>query len=928
MKRASFAPELVQDFTDINQVQEEGSESSDDELLDDDSDEFELPDPTTFASVRNAVTTGQFSKYLKDFDTTAAKQAVTFASLPAHVIDEGNRTQLLSQGLEREDEHLQHQNDLDHIDLLRNRRIFEVQRRRVAQINESRRQLRDIQVKSSLTEELLGTYFGFTKKNLDIHLTTRTAEVLQSVGEVRRFERGDYDPNKPDWDTFEQQVELRIMKIRGLKDKIPPGEYVLLVSKWDKLAGQPMQWTHRIKNRSAYAPCPLHSEEKNTTIRSNCEICNGWCGGTLPFTHDGSQRSFETGVNAKVFTFFPSRVTIKPYMALMFELVKLPQKRQGQSKIVGWGVMPCVDSGFSIINGKFRFPILRGEYSTYFSHHETVRKAISDDVENWLGNMYMEIFPHPREHFGRSEFQLHSEFTAHLLNLNDYPSTKDQDGWPVDIKKRGLSFDVANEEELSKGRNADGTDDQGRRKSVGGTVIDDTNYFPYLRPEKVPQLETKVQTWWGIVREAVLDRRRFRKQEQQRVQREAVKKAEEQNQYRFSIHPHGAVLMQSAWSTQVEYCTRAILDEMSLREPKHYKFWLNILVVLLSLMFQCYMRSVFVIIGANSMSVPIDSIDLKVYGLVVNYSYRNTWALQEVLFCLMNLFGNCIAVQSLIWFGMYVRASGGQVPEQLSKFVFALSFSYYLEPWLDLIIDLIADINHGDIMRLGAFFDYHEYGAFYGYLTFAVIFFFFCAIIFVTTFLYTMRLHLNGILQDSYWRILLVDEDNYFVPSDLEVSQREFYHVLYKAERWRGATGKRRKIAVYDLITTDEDHPKYMQKNQYVAIYELNTEDGDEYFALKPMKIFRHFFFTYEGAILECLPDEVPQGVVAAVLRMQSTFLKALTRGGSTLGDPMAMALGAKLKDISLDDTNTLVTVADPASPVAGGRRKSAITFK
>lgn len=925
-KRASFAPELVQEYTDIYQVQEEGSESSEDEFLDDDSDEFELPDPTTFASVRNAVTTGEFSKYLKDFDNTAIKQAVTFASLPAHVIDEGNRTQLLSQGLEREDEQLQHQNDLDHIDLLRNRRVFEVQRRRVAQINESRRQLRDIQVKSALTEELLGTYFGFTKKNLDIHLTTRTAEVLQSIGEVRRFERGDYDPNKPDWDTFEQQVELRIIKIRGLKDKIPPGEYVLLVSKWDKLGGAPMKWTNRQKNRSQFAPCPMHAEEKDDNVRSHCEICNGWCGGTLPFAHEGQQRSFETGVNAKVFTFFPSKVGIKPYMALMFELVKLPPKREGEAKIVGWGVMPCVDSAFSIINGKFRFPLLRGEYSTFFSHHESVRQSISNDIENWLANIYIEIFPHPREHFGRSEFQLHSEFTAHLLNLTEYPSTKDQDGWPVDFKKRGLSFDLANEEQL-QAQEANG--DDGRRRSIGGTVIDDANYFPYLRPETVRQLETKIQTFWGLVRDAVLDRRRFKKMEQQRAQREAVQKAEEQKQYRFSIHPHGAVLMESAWSTQVEYCTRAILDELSLRDPAHWKFWLNMAVLFVSLMFQCYMRSCLVVVGTYAGGVPIDRIEPTVYGLVVHYSIRNTWALQEIMFCFFNLFGTSLSVQSLIWCGAFIKGASGQVPEHLSKFVFALSWTYYFAPWVDLIIDQSEGLMHGDIMRLGAFFEYHKYGAFYGYISFGVIYFFFCAIIFVTTFLFTMRLHLNGILQDAYWRILVADEENFFIPSDLEVSQREFYHVLAKSERWRGASGKRRKIACYDLTTTDENYPKYLQKNQYIAIYELNTEDPEEYLQLKPMKIFRHFFFTYEGAILECLPDEVPSGVVSAVLRMQSSFLKSLTKAtSSVLGDPMAMALGAKLKDIPLDDSTTLMTIHDPASPGSPGRRKSQVSFK
>ena len=223
------------DFDDIRNVQNSvadyDSEGSDESALSQDSeDDFELPEPTTLTSMRNAIAATSYAKYLSDFDAEVKGNTVTFASLPATVIDEGNRAQLLAMGLEREDEAMQHQNDLEHIDLLRKRRLFELQRRRAEQVQQARRQIRDIQIKSTLTEELLGTFFDHSRQNLHIHLTTRTAEVLQTVGEVRRFERTDYDPNKPDWTKFEQQVEMKVVMLRGLKDKIAAGRYVILVS--------------------------------------------------------------------------------------------------------------------------------------------------------------------------------------------------------------------------------------------------------------------------------------------------------------------------------------------------------------------------------------------------------------------------------------------------------------------------------------------------------------------------------------------------------------------------------------------------------------------------------------------------------------------------------------------------------------------------
>ena len=142
--------------------------------------------------------------------------------------------------------------------------------------------------------------------------------------------------------------------------------------------------------------------------------------------------------------------------------------------------------------------------------------------------------------------------------------------------------------------------------------------MPTTSPTRALQMCASLKhplTRWGIIRDAVMDRRRFRQQEQQRAQREAIKRAEEQKKFRFSIHPSGAVLMNSVWGTQVEYCLRAILDELSLREPLSYKFWLNMLVIVASLLFQIFMRDCFVIAGFLIFSVPIERIEFKIYGM-------------------------------------------------------------------------------------------------------------------------------------------------------------------------------------------------------------------------------------------------------------------------------------------------------------------------
>ena len=70
--------------------------------------------------------------------------------------------------------------------------------------------------------------------------------------------------------------------------------------------------------------------------------------------------------------------------------------------------------------------------------------------------------------------------------------------------------------------------------------------------------------------------------------------------------------------------------------------------------------------------------------------------------------------------------------------------------------------------------------------------------------MYFLRLHNNGRMIDVYWR-LHGDEDHFFLPYDLEISNEELNYVCRKAEQWRGEEGERRKIAIYDYVWEEEE---------------------------------------------------------------------------------------------------------------------------
>lgn len=69
---------------------------------------------------------------------------------------------------------------------------------------------------------------------------------------------------------------------------------------------------------------------------------------------------------------------------------------------------------------------------------------------------------------------------------------------------------------------------------------------------------------------------------------------------------------------------------------------------------------------------------------------------------------------------------------------------------------------------------------------------------------YLLHAHMNGRMVDV-WRRLNADEDNFFVPHDLELSAAELQHACVHARKWRGPNGARREVVFYDFHVNQED---------------------------------------------------------------------------------------------------------------------------
>lgn len=60
----------------------------------------------------------------------------------------------------------------------------------------------------------------------------------------------------------------------------------------------------------------------------------------------------------------------------------------------------------SLVEGKLRLPMLRGEHSPVFQHFRTMEQTIANDLNNWLCNIYLEVRHLSLQELGATEAML------------------------------------------------------------------------------------------------------------------------------------------------------------------------------------------------------------------------------------------------------------------------------------------------------------------------------------------------------------------------------------------------------------------------------------------------------------------------------------------------------------------------------------------
>ena len=274
-------------------------------------------------------------------------------------------------------------------------------------------------------ERELERSFKRAREEMESYLENKQAVLKEEVGDLEQGKGSIGRRFKVDWNLAPQPVELRIHTMRAAKNKLPKGAYCLMLTQFDRLGGRPLCWS----KMGAYG------------IGSSSPAV------TKPFKHYGRYFDRALHIEDSVFALCPPRPELKPSFIFVIELFQLANKNNPVDKVVAWTALPMINSQFSVVSGKFRLPLFRGEPSPSIEHFKTIEQLIADDLNNWLCNIYVEMRHLPRlesydesKESVQSEFEIEFDFMSKLLRLNHGDKEKkDSDNEEEDFKRPSVA---------------------------------------------------------------------------------------------------------------------------------------------------------------------------------------------------------------------------------------------------------------------------------------------------------------------------------------------------------------------------------------------------------------------------------------------------------------------------------------------------------
>ncbi|XP_074841564.1 uncharacterized protein LOC142008281 [Carettochelys insculpta] len=762
---------------------------------------------------------------------------------------------------------------------------------------------------------------------------------------------------KVDQSKTTQPIQIQLRCLRGVKDKIPKGRYILKVSLLSHLGGGVCKW----------------SELKEQQ----------WAGTTLPISHDGNFYDVDIFFNQSVHTVLPAGKEAKLGMIILFELFLLHETNIYTDRSVGWGAFPLCDNNFSTLEGKFKCPFLRGHYDSKFDRFKKIENLISLDLDHWLCNLYFQIIKLPWNSDEQKAHETCLQLQPKLLaftNISEKNGVSDREkipgieddgirssclhpgqpltSWrdpdthkgsiPTVVKEVGKPFNAV------KGREECVSEETGKREELkmfpAGNYPCQVSSGGSDKYDLVPVKEDQ-DTSYKMNLNDPADQHCLSKS--RAVTSAAEREGEASSQitsylddlekYRFSVCCHSAVAVSVSRRIieNFQFGMYGVFSELGLAQRRSRDFWFIVLLVLLLWFVRLYLHYCSQWLFLQVISVPVTK--FQVFPHTVDLCYQNSllFTREELAMVVVGPLTLNAVMLLLVLIRWGCQQLFDSFPSFLSKFIMALGLWTVLDPLAVFVVDSFlgrltyrAEKPIADAAKLYWLFSKTEQSGIPGVFITVVLYTILFIISSTILFLYFLRLHNEGWLLDVFKRIYS-DEDTFFVPLDLEISNQELSYIMKKAEQWRGTNGERQKVAVYDYIWKDHasksgvssrdlQHQEESSKSEvhsgeitvHVCIFTVHLSGFQE--------LYRHFLRLPDGAIVEVFGDI--SGVNILYDEVSTTIQKNASELNNVLGASSALKRREKKKNTARCKVITVVAANGKVVPKYGSELSQSVT--
>ncbi|XP_014844671.1 PREDICTED: uncharacterized protein LOC106919042 isoform X1 [Poecilia mexicana] len=735
----------------------------------------------------------------------------------------------------------------------------------------------------------------FQCKNLDSLSIRALGEGREEAAAAKELPQSSSSASRPSWQgdqgALPQSIEVCVCCLRAARDKLPRGLYSVRVALQSPLGGPSLH---------------LRSSKEQT-----------WPASTEPVEHRGRFYDIDLHINQSLFMSLPAASEINPSIVLLFQLISLPEHSSHFSSVLAWGVFPVCSMSLSLVQGRFKTPLIRGEPSPQLDQFKKIEAIISSDLDHWLCNLYFQVKKIPLGTSGGTEL-----FVAPSRSLsNPKILSKPEDHQDLTLTQRPTSQSqicphpllLQSQQHLYVGPGCRAgesavllsqhgspqhlsADSAGSSSSLPGKN-DSPEVFSGSAVEKTDPCREKAEVGFQYKKKPIKKtnscgpsmsgRSAPPLQADKHKMQPTVENLsmEEMEGYTFFLQssPTTPSSCPPRLSDRARLALRLLPSELGLlplswQQQQPRRRWhdsvrqLGLIILLLALMWfvRLYLHYCSQWLYLQAIAVPVNKFHFHAHTVDLVYQSSLLHTREELAMVVVGPLTLNAVTFLLVLIRWGCQLIFGSLPSFTSNFIMAQGVWTVLDPLAVFAVDAVLgrlayspDTPVGDAAKLY----WHFYRADGSGAAGVIITLFLYAVHFLLSItiltIYLLRFHNDGRMLDVYQR-LTAKEGMYFLPEDLELSNQELSFIVKKAEQWRGFNGERRKVAVYDSIWTAEDS----LSSPAAPGDEPHTVDGlppesetSTHVVIQTLYLsvlkqrYRHFLRQPDGAIIEVIGE-------------------------------------------------------------------------